>query len=146
MDDTVASRVPRGGRLWLSRLDRRDGAAARVQGLLVALDRAESRLSRVRALCDLWGLSCVRAHAHDANDYQGLRATGGFCERPRFLYSASTFFFRNVEASVVFPVLRSCGSYMRVHVASFGVSFGQELAQMRHERKRLSQQCGAVAV
>uniref|UniRef100_V5HTK3 Putative trna and rrna cytosine-c5-methylase nucleolar protein nol1/nop2 n=2 Tax=Ixodes ricinus TaxID=34613 RepID=V5HTK3_IXORI len=45
------------------------------KGLLVALDRAESRLSRVRALCDLWGLSCVRAHAHDANDYQGLRAT-----------------------------------------------------------------------
>ncbi|CAN7997810.1 unnamed protein product [Ixodes hexagonus] len=45
------------------------------KGLLVALDSAGNRLSKVRTLCDLWGLTCVRAYAHNANDYDALSAT-----------------------------------------------------------------------
>lgn len=41
-------------------------------GVVVALDRAENRVSKVRDNCNRWGISCVRAFAHDANEFHNL--------------------------------------------------------------------------
>ncbi|XP_077534187.1 tRNA (cytosine(72)-C(5))-methyltransferase NSUN6 [Haemaphysalis longicornis] len=41
-------------------------------GLVVALDRSENRISKVRANCERWGISCVRTFAQDANEYDSL--------------------------------------------------------------------------
>ncbi|XP_077509339.1 tRNA (cytosine(72)-C(5))-methyltransferase NSUN6 isoform X2 [Amblyomma americanum] len=46
------------------------------QGLVIALDRSENRVAKVRNNCERWQISCVRAFAHDANDFDSLLQQG----------------------------------------------------------------------
>ncbi|XP_049519765.1 tRNA (cytosine(72)-C(5))-methyltransferase NSUN6-like isoform X2 [Dermacentor silvarum] len=45
-------------------------------GLVVALDRSENRVSKIRSNCERWQISCVQAFVHDANEFDSLPRQG----------------------------------------------------------------------